>query len=371
MEASESYGAMRIQLENAYQEAEKIAKGGIDNRPQNNPAIRVCEELAATNHAFRGAAITFVAYKLSCPEQDIRAHKSEYANGFSARGADNKVTVPFLLEKTLQHSVESHWLTQTISYAPVLTSDVVLKTQPKRSGPLLIEVVNLVEEVDEDIRRGMLVTLLLGLIKIRNASKIVLTRPKNLSINAIQILLDVHFTGRTYSKNAPRLPQLAIYAIYQAMMSKVERFAGQSLQPIARMKAADRKAGTVGDIVVTSGSLPWEAVEVKFKQPITLVHVAEAIEKVRAASVSRYYLLSTAGILDSDLSSIRTRQAEFLKHNGCEIIVNGVLESIAYYLRMLPNTTEFISNYAALVESDPDTDYEHRVFWNEVCETYI
>jgi DNA (cytosine-5)-methyltransferase 1 len=236
---------------------------------------------------------------------------------------------------------------------------------------LLIEVVNLVEEVDEDIRRGMLVRLLLGLIKIRNASKIVLTRPKNLSINAIQILLDVHFTGRTYSKNAPRLPQLAIYAIYQAMMSKVERFAGQSLQPIARMKAADRKAGTVGDIVVTSGSLPWEAVEVKFKQPITLVHVAEAIEKVRAASVSRYYLLSTAGILDSDLSSIRTRQAEFLKHNGCEIIVNGVLESIAYYLRMLPNTTEFISNYAALVESDPDTDYEHRVFWNEVCETYI
>ncbi len=57
----------------------------------------------------------------------------------------------------------------------------------------------------------------------------------------------------------------------------------------------------------------------------------------------------------------------FLKQNGCEIIVNGVIESVGYYLRLLPNTTMFLANYASLVEGDDDTDYEHRIAWNKLC----
>ena len=153
------------------------------------------------------------------------------------------------------------------------------------------------------------------------------------------------------------------------MISKVVRFEGNTLAPLGRMKAADRKAGTVGDIVVLDeNELPVEAVEIKFDQLIEEIHVAEAIEKVRAASVSRYYLLSTSGVvMGEELTALDKRKREFLKQNGCEIIVNGVIETIAYYLRLLPNTTEFIANYASLVEADDDTDYNHRIAWNKLC----
>jgi DNA (cytosine-5)-methyltransferase 1 len=371
METSEIHKGMLSFLDGAYLEAENLVKEANLSKANIGVEIQACQELAATNHAFRGVAITLITYKLVCPEQDIRAHKAEHPNGFSARGFDTKIIVPFLMGKSLPHSVETHWLTQTISFAPALFPNVLLKTQPKRSGELLIKVVNFVEQGSKELWNNMLIALLAELIKIRNASKIVLTRPKNISIEKVKTLLDAHFTGRVYAKNAPRLPQIAIYAIYQAMMDKVERYSGQRLQHLARMKSADRKAGTVGDVVIFQGNLPWEAVEIKFKQAITFLHVSEAIEKVRAASVSRYYLLSTSGVNHADIQPIKDKQAEFLKHNGCEIIVNGVLESIGYYLRMLPNTTEFISNYASLVETDPDTDYEHRVFWNEVCDKYL
>lgn len=47
---------------------------------------KVIIELANTKHACRGAALTLAIYKILHPEQDIRSHKAEYENGFSARG---------------------------------------------------------------------------------------------------------------------------------------------------------------------------------------------------------------------------------------------------------------------------------------------
>lgn len=60
---------------------------------------KVIIELANIKHACRGAAITLAIYKILHPEQDIRSHKVEYENGFSARGVDHNVTVPFLIQK--------------------------------------------------------------------------------------------------------------------------------------------------------------------------------------------------------------------------------------------------------------------------------
>lgn len=66
---------------------------------------KVIIELANTKHACRGAALTLAIYKILHPEQDIRSHKAEYENGFSARGVDHSVTVPFLIQKGLQKTV--------------------------------------------------------------------------------------------------------------------------------------------------------------------------------------------------------------------------------------------------------------------------
>ena len=323
--------------------------------------------LAELKHASRGAALTLLSYKFLHPDQDITAHKEEYQNGFSARTYDTKVTIPFLIEHSLPRNVETHWLTQTLSFAPALLRGVQLKTVPKQCGPLLIEVVNDANDAqDPQIIYFMMVAIMMQLIMVRNKDKVVMTRPKSLPIDSVKMLIFKHLHHK-YKNNAPRLPQLAIFAIYKCILDKMLRFEGQKLEPLQRMKSADRKAGTVGDIVVSKDGSPIEAVEIKFGKPIAIIDISEAIEKVRAESVSRYYLLSTEGVSLEDSELIAKKKSEFLKQNGCEIIVNGVIDTIGYYLRLLPNTTEFLSYYVELVESDEDTGYEHRISWNDIC----
>lgn len=329
--------------------------------------VSKARQLAQKKHATRGAALTLLGYKYLCPAQDIRAHKEEYNNGFSARTYDTKVTIPFLIERSLPRSVETHWLTQTISFAPVLERSVQLKTQPKICGPLFVEVVNDANDASNmEVVYFMMVAIMMELIMIRNKDKVVMTKPKSLPIDSVKNIMHEHFFHK-YKSNAPRLPQLAIYALYQCLVGKMARFEGQSLEPLQRMKSADRKAGTVGDIVVSRDGVPVEAVEIKHGKPISIIDVSEAIEKVRAEMVDRYYLLSTSGVNLEDADIIIEKKASFLKQNGCEIIVNGVVDTIGYYLRLLPSTTEFVASYVTLVESDPDTGYEHRNSWNDIC----
>ena len=349
------------------------AETGVDEKEAivgSSDALRQdIARLASSKHAARGVALTLAVYKACDPDQDVRAHKSEQSGGFAARTFDAAVTVPFLIDNSLARSVETHWLTQTFSFASRFDPGTSLKTNPKWIGPALIEVVNGIQGFDREGAKAAAVIILAELIKIRNRDKVVLTRPKGQSINGLMTLLQKHI-NQSYTSNAPRLPQLAIYAIYQCVLPTTARYAGQELTKLERMKAADRKLGTVGDVVVTQGGLPKEAVEIKHGQPITIINVKEAIEKVRAVSVLRYYLLSSAQpfIEESQSKEIRELQAGFLKSNGCEIIVNGVFGTIQYYLRLLPDTDQFVFAYTLLLEDDVDLGYEHRNAWNELCK---
>lgn len=361
---------MRALLESAYKEAEQIVSGDRPNdleKRLGKKALQTFSELGALQHAARGVALTLIAYKAVAPAQDIRAHKKEQPGGFSGRAFDSNVTIPFLISKSLPRSVESHWLSQTFSFAGSYVRGSTLKTTPKRAGPLLIESVNLAQDANsKEFSYSAAVALLEQLIRIRNRENVVLTKPKDLSIERIIAIITCHL-GRKYKANAPRLPQLVIYAAYECLVKTVGRYSGMKLEPLERMKSADRKSGTVGDIVVTKDGAPVEAVEIKHGQPITYIHVAEAIEKVRAQSVKRYYILSNMDVDSNDRARIDTARAEFLQQNGCEIIINGVVDSLSYYLRMLAGTTEFMSAYATLLEGDLDVNYEHRIAWNECC----
>ena len=205
----------------------------------------------------------------------------------SARAFDTRVTVPFLISRSLPRSLESHWLSQTFSFAGPYVPGSVLKTQPKAAGELLVDVINSVNVADVPEVQAVLVGLMVQLIHIRNADKVILTRPKDLPIHMVRSLIEAHLAG-PYKTNAPRLPQLVIYAVYGCLVESVGRYHGAALEPLERLKSADRKRGTIGDVVVARGSKRIEAVEIKHDQPIAYIHVAEAIDKVRAESVTRY-----------------------------------------------------------------------------------
>lgn len=326
-------------------------------------------ELGATKHAARGAALTFGFYKCLHFEQDIRYHKSDYENGFTARGFDTAYTVPFLQENGLPYNVETHWLSQSLSFVGPLTPAQQLKTVPKAAGPLLVKVANLIQESENvDRVKEIVVYILVPMIEERNKGKIALSKPKNLSIDNVMSLIHMHFSQK-YTKNAPRLPQVAIYAIYQCLMADVERYSSFELKPLEKMKTANRKSGSVGDIDLCLDGRPIEAVEIKFEIPPSAAIVSEAIQKVKSESVQRYFILSTKPPIEDDLETIQKLKENFLKSNGCEIIVNGVYDTLKYYLRLLKTTNDFINNYTDLISIDEDLNYEHKVAWNAICET--
>lgn len=361
---------MKVVLEECYADAEKIVAGDRISdleKTLGTELLLLISSLAQMKSAARGVLLTLSAYKAVDLDQDVRRYKFEHENGFSARNFDNRVTIPFLIEKGLPKNVETHWLSQTYSFGGPYFPDKVLITNPKKIGPLLIEAVNGVESAGSvDVAKAATVALLVEFIKIRNAGRVILTRPKGLPIDRAVILVE-KFLGHRYKSMGPRLPQLVIYAIYQCLVPTVGRYSGLTLAKLERMKSADRKAGTVGDVVVTDNGAPVEAVEIKHNQKITYAHVAEAIEKVRSKSVRRYYILSNQDVEPSEAEQIEESRKKFLSQNGCEIILNGVLHSLSYYLRMLPDTTDFLFALADLIENDEDLDYEHRIVWNEVC----
>lgn len=345
-------------------EAETEESLSADFPEHEASVIRRC---ATTKHAARGAAITFGICKMVYPEQDIRLHKAEMAGGYSARRIDTAVTVPFLIAKGLPYNVETHWLSQTLSFAGGFLPDLQLRTVPKSAGPDLVEVANIIQDASTE-KAGLVVTLLLFyMIQERNRGKILLTRPKNLSIDQVLTLLHKHFNCK-YKKNAPRLPQVAIYAIYKCLKTSVARYRDFDLKPLERLKTANRKSGTVGDIDLEHDGRAIEAVEIKFDIPISIAIVTEAMQKIKAEAVERYFILSTKPPLETEEKEIIRLTNTFLKSNGCEIIVNGVYETIKYYLRLLSTTNEFIHNYTELLSCDPDLDYEQRIAWNAVCE---
>ena len=326
------------------------------------------EQLGARQHAARGVVLTLAAYKVIRPAQDIRAHKVDHPGGFSGRSIDNAATIPFLQANGLYYNVESHWLTQSFSFAGPYVRGSVLKLSPKALGPILIEILNAIQEAAQPVEfaKAVVVRILGSLIDERNRGKIPLEKPQNLSIDQTIRLLKEHFLTH-YEKNAPRLPQVAIYAIYQCIMPTMTRYKNLTLMPLERMKAANRKSGSVGDIDVNRDAQPFEAVEIKFQVSITRDHVAEAIQKIKTVSVQRYFIFSTAGIADGEADEIHRLRTEFRRSNGCEIIVNGVLDTINYYLRLIDSPAMFVNRYTALIEKDADLSYQHRVAWNAVC----
>ena len=327
--------------------------------------------LVEAKHAGGGVVLTLSTYKVVNPNQDIRYHKDDHSSGFSARNVDASVTVPFLEKKQLHRNVESHWLTRVFAISGPFHADTQLETTPKRVGPLVIKIINEIQNrEDPNFAKDIVTIILYVLIKDRNRSTVTMTIPKGLPIDNVVKLLRAHFI-KGYPKNAPRLPQCALYAIYVCLTKSVNRYKEFKLQKLERMKSADRKAGTVGDIELHFNERPIEAVEVKLERPVTIGHVREVISKVKSATVKRYFVLSTGGITSSNVKQIEDICNSFLKSNGCEIIVNGVYETIAYYLRLLNSTDEFINEYISILKEDPDIHYEHRVAWNEICDTEI
>ena len=310
--------------------------------------------------------ITSIVYKALHPEQDVRNHQDGIPNGYSGRTFDTKHITPFLKQCKFPAMAESGWLTRSLEQKVPYDKNYTGAINP--SG-LKISFLSLLDNVQKDADcTAYLNYIFQGLVIKRNLHTIDLAKPTTLSINTILGVLDQHFHSSYKAEGASRLPVLAFYAIYGCLINEAKRFEKKQLLPIESHTSADSRSGRIGDIeIIDENKRAFEAVEVKHGITISLQLVLDAYSKFQTTPVNRYYILSTAPQAEKDEWEKIQAEIQRIKNvHGCQLIVNGIMPSLKYYLRLLDNTFEFIDKYVNLLENDTALKFEHKDRWNKI-----
>ncbi len=309
--------------------------------------------------------LTSAVYKSLHPDQDIRRHQSSIEKGYSGRTFDTHYVTPFLKKYRFPAMVESGWLTRSLEQKVPYDEKYTGAIKPAVLKEAFIESIKQIETSgrQEDIVDYLLQCLIIQ----RDGKRINLATPQNLTISAIIDLLDKHFHAKYNSFGASRLPVLALYAVYETITKQIARYDGKKLLPIESHTSADARSGRHGDIEVENADgTPFEAVEVKFDIEITHDIVVIAKDKIQTSTLDRYYVLSTLPIAKEDKEAIENDIEQLRNTHGCQLIINGVLPTIKYYLRLLDNPKCFIESYAHLLSGDTAIKFEHKQMWNSL-----
>lgn len=315
--------------------------------------------------------ITSLTYKIFEPNQDVRYHQAKLKDGYSGRTIDTKFIAPFLKSKGLKSAKEAGWLTRSLEQPYPYTKDYrgrIRNTDVKES---FLDVLDYIEERDGNAE-DTLTYMIASLIKQRDQNHIEIEKIEDigLSINQIVELLDLHFEqSQSYGKS--RLPVLAIHSIYQLLIPQLKRYESTVLQDLSSHTSADVRHGDIGDIQVNdSTGEPFEAIEVKYGIKITPSIVIDAYNKFKTTKVKRYYVLSTVNVDINELQELNSLIKKISDEHGCQVIVNGLLGTLKYYLRLIEDTTEFLNLYTEAVLSDKVIKSDHKRLWKKIINLY-
>lgn len=349
-------------------------KVGSDNEIKSNLPRTITKHLdvvLSKSESSKGVLtviLTSLVYKILHPVQDIRNHQSSIENGYSGRTFDTKYITPFLKSVKFPAMAESGWLTRSLEQKVPYDKNYSGAIRPDLLKTSFLEAIDFIQKGEK--LEECLSYLLQGLIIKRNNQEIDLAKPLNLPITTIIEMLTKHFNAKYTADGASRLPVLALFAVYECLINEAKRFEGKTLLEIESHTSADIRSGRIGDIdIVDSKGKEFEAVEVKHGIQITAQLVKDTFEKFKTTQVNRYYLLSTADINLSESEKIKKEIERIKNIHGCHFIANGLINSLKYYLRLLSETSVFISNYVDLIESDSALKYEHKKQWNMIISS--
>lgn len=301
---------------------------------------------------------------------DVRYHqvqiqdKTDRPAGFNFRGISEGIIYTWMDAHEF-HGAKSGWQTRTFERPKPYMLDY-----DENIGTIKIPFLTCYDQVETHGQSALyaLAFLLWRRLQLREASKVVLAIPKIQDVLQITKLFETHFFYKYKdSKRASRLPVLALYAIYTVLLEELSRFNGKTLKPLEAHSAADAQTGAIGDIeVVDAEGVAFEAIEVKHGLPITAAMVDSAKQKIRGSQVDRYYILTTHSQHEPDADVLKEVE-NVKKLLGCQLIANGVIPSIKYYLRMLTNPGAVLPAYVKKLAEDEAVGFEHRDVWNKIA----
>lgn len=316
--------------------------------------------------------ITLMTHKLLNPKQDIRYHQNKMKNGFSARSIDVKHITPTLKELKLPSMAESGWLTRSLEQPYPYTLKYEGEISGKNMKKSFLKIIDAIEK-KPTLTENSLRLILNGAISLRDKNNIKIKKISNrdeLTITTIVCILEEHFTQNYKTHGGSKLPVLAFYAIYKILISELGRYNNCKLLPLGSHTASDRTSKSSGDIEIIKNGKIFESVEVKLDKQIDITMARIAYEKIIRFNPVRYYILSHIGISKQNKKEIENLITEIKTKHGCQLIVNGLLQTLKYYLRLISDPKKFLNNYIELIKNDTEIKSIHKVKLKELIKKY-
>lgn len=316
--------------------------------------------------------ITLLVYKLLNPKQDIRYFQDKMDGGFSARTIDTKYITPTLKELGLASMAESGWLTRSLEQPYPYTMDYKGEISGNGMKEAFLKVVDAIQK-DKKLTENALRFILNNAILLREKNKVEIkkiSKSDEVFISTIVTILERHFTEKYGTHGGSKLPVLAFYAIYKFLIPEIGRYKGCSLAPLGSHTASDRTSKSAGDIQIMKKGEVFEAVEVKLDKIVDITMARIAYEKITRFNPERYYILSHIEIKEEDRQAIDELIFEIKEKHGCQLIVNGLLHTLKYYLRLISDTKGFFNEYIELVEHDTELKTIHKTKLKELIKEH-
>ena len=263
---------------------------------------------------------------------------------------------------------ESGWLTRSLEQPYPYTLEYDGKISNKEVKKAFLELINDIE-INKINPKYILVEILKKVITIQNKNKVIITplnNPEKLTISKIINILNIQFSYNYKTFGGAKLPVLAFYAIYQIITGEVMRYNNCELKILGSHTASDRTAKNSGDIEVFKNSRLFEAIEIKLDKKIDANMLRIAEEKIINYNPKRYYILSYYEIKIDELDKIKEIIEQVKITHGCQIVINGVLPTLKYYLRLISDLDIFINSYSSLIQQDSELKLIHKQKWKEL-----
>lgn len=356
-------------LEEIYNKSIDISD--ITDIPQNiRQNIKKIGDVCEKKKGLYTVLTTLLYYKHLHPEQDIRYFQAKMENGFSARSFDTNNVTPVLKKLGLPAMAESGWLTRSLEQPYPYTMSYNGEVGPLK--PTFLETVDYIEK--HPTHALNMLRILLNIVDGIAKSNVVeinpLENPENLTIDKIIHALTEHFLEKYGTHNGAKLPVLAFHSIYTSLINELKRYDGCTLAELSSLTACDKTNKASGDIEIFRNSSVFESIEIKLDKKITAQILRVAEEKIYKWNPQRYYILSVYGIEESEKDEINEIVLRVLNEHGCQIIINGLIPTIKYYLRLIENLDDFVKNYSQAVELDGELQKVHKEKWAELLSKY-
>lgn len=370
-------------LEEVYKEAQIIFK---KNRLDNVDAtlkkdIDLLIDKIEGNKSLVSALATSLLKKIIDPKQDIRLPRADFENGYSGRSLDTRITSPFFKKYFPKYAnKETSFLTLSTRERIKWTIDDGnnLKIRNINLKKCFLDVFDQIETHNKN-PRNCLCYLFAKLIELTNKEDLIFqivkktnTEIGTLNINTILTMLKEHFSIKLSS----RLPVIAIYSIYEILIPLLKRYDKKKLIPLQVHTSSDKHS--FGDIeVYDEKNLPFEIVEIKHNIPIDKNVVFDIIKKIKGISINRYYILTTyaRGFENQETEQLVNEFIAYINTKiNIDIIANGIITTLKYYLRFIDDYNLFLNIYTKNLIIDARRSTEIKSFhiekWIEIKNKY-